>query len=156
MRRLIGTLLLVLLDGAPAAAQPAPTPEASCRDSEECREVGRCERGPEGCVARSRADCERSLGCRQSGLCTPFQGECAVRSSDDCKRSSQCKEAGRCLYRAAERGRAGRPAVAAACVSRRELKCNCPPPGHPSGMAEHQRCLERGGGWGPHCGAPRP
>lgn len=155
----LGLLLfspLALPDDPRQPTPPAPH-QAGCQGTEECREEGRCHRAPDGgCVARSRADCERSTVCIEAGSCTPVGGECVVRSHGDCLRSRQCKEGGQCVYRPAQRGDAGRPGVTAACVNRRDLKCNCPPPGHPSAMEAHRRCLANGGGWGPHCGAPRP
>lgn len=118
-----------------------------CRQDSQCAQSGLCADAYGGCVASSAQDCERSMECRDNGSCGLVGNSCQPTSARHCQRSMLCRTAGLCLFRAGH-----------GCLSPRQLRCDCPPPGKPSpeGLRAHSQCLAKGGGWGPLCGPAPP
>jgi hypothetical protein len=118
----------------------------SCKLDKECADSGRCKDDGAGtCEVGSDADCRASVDCKQSGACANRGAFCMPASDHDCRQSNLCKTGGFCVFRKGHR-----------CLTPRELRCDCAPPGKPSpeGLKAHQDCLAKGGGWGPMCGPP--
>ena len=65
-----------------------------------CRDLGRCETGPEGaCVVPNDEACRASRICALTGQCSLAKGVCAAKSDADCRGSDICKHSGRCTAR---------------------------------------------------------
>jgi hypothetical protein len=75
---------------SPSVAPPKPR---AC-PAHECRQLGKCTRRGEECVAARDVDCSEI--CREFGTCIARNGKCTVLDSADCKRSEGCLSRGAC------------------------------------------------------------
>ena len=73
----------------------------ACRESCQCKTLGRCAESPsavQDCAPATDADCKESVACRDAGHCKRSGLECVIGSEDDCKASKVCLTLGACTF----------------------------------------------------------
>jgi TPR repeat protein len=90
------TVLARLAKACPKVTNDYCVMEDSCSSDASCAYHYDREAGEGGCVAKTNAHCRQSDLCKEQGKCTHSSGECVASQAADCEASSRCKERGEC------------------------------------------------------------